>query len=274
MNPILCSTGCLIGRPNGRNIRLLESCIDRLECDGFEFMLYSDWYERLSEITAYLKSLPTTFPTMHCEKHIGEALSSGLPEDREEAFRRFLLNCELAEALGSERLVLHLWDGLASDSHIERNLEAYGRLRETAGEHGLELTVENVVCNRRDPWAHWLELLERYPDVSFTFDTKMAAFHEQLELLYRPENAWVGRHVHHLHVNDYGGGYKDWANLKTLHIGRGKLDFAPFFAWMRQEHYNGYLTVEATSFGADGSIDFESLNRSIRTIRGYMEGER
>lgn len=273
MNQILCSTGCLIGRPNGRNIRLLESCIDRLECDGFEFMLYSDWYERLPEITAYLRPLPAAFPTFHCEKHIGEKLSSDLPEDRAEAFRRFRLNCELAEAIGSERMVLHLWDGLVSDSHIERNLEAYGQLRETAEAHGLDLTVENVVCNRHDPWEHWLELLERYPDVSFTFDTKMAAFHGQLELLYRPENAWIGQHVHHLHVNDYGGGVMDWANLKTLHIGRGKLDFAPFFDWLRQEHYNGYLTVEATSFAADGSIDFDSLNQSIRTIRRYMEGE-
>ena len=37
---ILCSTGALIGRPNGRDYRLLEPLSKKLHCDGFEFMMY------------------------------------------------------------------------------------------------------------------------------------------------------------------------------------------------------------------------------------------
>ena len=39
MNRILCSTGALIGRPNGRDYTLLNECAKRLDCDGFEFMI-------------------------------------------------------------------------------------------------------------------------------------------------------------------------------------------------------------------------------------------
>ena len=39
MHQILCSTGALIGRPNGRDYRLLKQFCPQLECDGFEFML-------------------------------------------------------------------------------------------------------------------------------------------------------------------------------------------------------------------------------------------
>lgn len=41
MNQLLCSTGALIGRPNGRDYRLLGGLSKKLECDGFEFMMYS-----------------------------------------------------------------------------------------------------------------------------------------------------------------------------------------------------------------------------------------
>ena len=57
MNRILCSTGALIGRPNGRDYRLLEECVRRLECDGFEFMMYSTWYDQADALTAFLKEL-------------------------------------------------------------------------------------------------------------------------------------------------------------------------------------------------------------------------
>lgn len=41
MNQILCSTGALIGIPNGRDYRLLEKLSGKLNCDGYEFMMYS-----------------------------------------------------------------------------------------------------------------------------------------------------------------------------------------------------------------------------------------
>ena len=44
MSKILCSTGCLIGRPNGRNYHLIREFAKELHYDGLEFMMYSDWY--------------------------------------------------------------------------------------------------------------------------------------------------------------------------------------------------------------------------------------
>lgn len=272
MSQILCSTGALIGRPNNRDYTLLKELAGKLECDGFEFMMYESWYDQVDRLVAALKEFSLHIPVMHCEKHIGEAISAGGRENMEEAFRRYRINCEIAEKLGAGKLVIHLWDGITSDSHFENNLEAFGELRKIAESRGIDLLVENVVCNCENPMKHWCELAERYPEVHFIFDTKMAAFHEQLELLYREAYAWLWRdgHIRHFHVNDYGGGYMEWAKLRTLPIGAGHIDFAEFFDFIRRTGYDDTFTVEATAFNGEGIVDTEMLNRCFRRIREYL----
>ena len=272
MSQILCSTGALIGRPNNRDYTLLKELAGKLECGGFEFMMYESWYDQVDRLVAALKEFSLHIPVMHCEKHIGEAISAGGRENREEAFRRYRINCDIAEKLDAEKLVIHLWDGITSDSHFENNLEAFGELSKIAESRGIDLLVENVVCNCENPMKHWCELAERYPDVHFIFDTKMAAFHEQLDLLYREEYAWLWRdgHIRHFHVNDYGGGYMEWAKLKTLPIGAGHIDFAEFFDFIRRTGYDDTFTVEATAFNSEGIVDTEMLNRCFRGIREYL----
>ncbi len=39
MCKILCSTGALIGNPNNKDYKLLETLSKQLTCDGFEFMM-------------------------------------------------------------------------------------------------------------------------------------------------------------------------------------------------------------------------------------------
>ena len=272
MSQILCSTGALIGKPNNRDYTLLKGLAGKLECDGFEFMMYESWYEQVDRLVAALKEFSLHIPVMHCEKHIGEAISAGGRENSKEAFRRYRINCEIAEKLGAGKLVIHLWDGITSDSHFENNLEAFGELRKIAESRGIDLLVENVVCNCENPMKHWCELAERYPEVHFIFDTKMAAFHEQLELLYREEYAWLWKngHIRHFHVNDYGGGYMEWSKLRTLPIGAGHIDFAEFFDFIRRTGYDDTFTVEATAFSSDGIVDTEMLNRCFQGIRGYL----
>lgn len=275
MQKILCSTGALIGRPNGRNIHLMESCIEKLSespyFGGFEFMMYSTWYDIIDEVGAYLHALPTVYKTLHCEKGIGEKITRGGAE-LTEAYEHFTKNCALANTIGADKLVLHLWNGVDSDSHFARNLEACGKLMGIAQAHGLMLTVENVVCNVADPMTHLRQLHETYPDLHFTFDTKMAAFHGQLEALYLPENEDIWQKVAHLHINDYKGGVMDWANLRTLHVGEGQIDFATFFRFIREKGYTGDLTVEATSFDGDGVIHFDKLWKTFEKI-GKMMGK-
>ena len=75
MNKILYSTGALIGKPNNRDYKLLKPLSENLSCDGFEFMMYNSWYDETDNIAEYLQSIEAVIPVMHCEKHIGEALS-------------------------------------------------------------------------------------------------------------------------------------------------------------------------------------------------------
>ena len=269
MSQILCSTGALIGRPNGRDYRLLEKLAGQLTCDGFEFMMYSNWYEEKEELVKFLLAMHLNIPVMHCQKSVGEAISMGGSENFEDAFRRFAINCEIAQQIGAKKLVMHLWDGMTSDSNFANNIEAYPKLRALAEERDLDLLVENVVCNVENPMKHWCELTEIFPDIHFIFDTKMAAFHEQLDLLYRKEYAWLWKegHIRHYHVNDYAGGYMDWRNLKTLPIGKGHIDFEQFFAYIKETGYDDTFTVESTAFGADGSVDIDMLNAQFAYIR-------
>lgn len=272
MSEILCSTGALIGLPNNRDYTLLKPLADRLECDGFEFMMYSSWYDEIEDILCTLTEMGLHIPVVHCEKHIGEKLSTGEMADLKEAMRLFRINCHLAKELGAGKMVLHLWDGMVSDSHFKNNLAAYGDLARAAGEFGIDLLVENVVCNVENPMKHWCELAERYPGIHFVFDTKMAAFHDQLDLLYEQEYSWLWKrkHIHHYHVNDYAGGYMEWPKLRTLPIGRGHIDFESFFSFVKKTGYEDTFTVEATAFGQDGTVDVDMLNSCFLRIRQYL----
>ncbi len=276
MSEILCSTGALIGRPNGRNYRLLEELTRQLRCDGIEFMMYDSWYEETEEIVEYLRKLGLYIPVMHCEKHIGESISKGGEKNFAEAFRLFEINCRMAKELGAGKLVIHLWDGVTSDSNFANNVEAYSRLAQMSGEYGLDLLVENVVCNHETSMDRLSQLVKIYPEIRFVFDTKMAAFHSQLELLYQEEYAWMWKdgHIRHYHVNDYAGGHKDWSNLKTLPIGKGKIDFDRFFEHVKRTGYEGTFTVEATAFNAEGIVDVDMLNDQFGQIRDYMRNLR
>lgn len=263
MHKVLCSVGAVITRANGRDHRLLSKLRDELCCDGFEFLFYDTWYDNIGEIVRYISSLDLYIPALHCDKRIGELIA----EENEEAFRLFEINCRAAYELGARLLVLHLWNGLVSDSNFQANAGAFGRLRETAEKYGLLLTVENVVCNNSTPLAHLKELVSIYPDIRFTFDTKMAEFHgELLESLEK--ELW--RNIRHIHINDYAGDVMDWGSLRSLHIGEGHVRFDLFFEFIKSIGYDGDITVEATSVCPDGSVDIDKLNTDFMKIKGYF----
>jgi len=262
MNSVLCSTGAIITKRNGRDYDLLRTIVPQTECDALEFMMYQSWHDQIEQLKAVLSEFDV--PVFHMTKQIGEWVSEGNMAD---AMTMFRADCALAKAMGAKLLVLHLWSGRASDQHIERNIAAYPALLAIAEEHGLTLTVENVLCNTVDPMTHMKALAEKYPGIRFTFDTKMAAFHSQLEALYQPENAWLIPHIAHFHVNDYAGGHIDWANMSAKALGRGHIDFDRFFAFVRGMGYNGDFTCEATALNADGSVRFDEMNGSLARIR-------
>ena len=262
MNRILCSTGAVIGKNNGRDYTLLQTIVPQMHCDGLEFMMYQSWHGQ----TEGLKRVIGEFrvPVFHMTKQIGQWVSEGNMADAEAMFRA---DCALAAAIGARLLVLHLWSGRASDQHIERNIAAYPVLRDIAEQHGLLLTVENVLCNTRDPMTHMRALVDKYPDIAFTFDTKMAAFHSQLDALYQPENAWLWPRIAHFHVNDYAGGHMDWAHMSARPLGAGHVAFDRCFAFVRRMDYAGDFTCEATAVSGDGTIRYDEINHSLDWIR-------
>ena len=268
---ILCSTGALIGRPNGRDYHLLEKYVPQLDCDGFEFILYDSWYPVVREMTEYLQTLRLNIPVMHCEKTLAEHISRGGEEELTEAYRLFRINCDLAVRLGAKKMVFHLWNGVISDNHFENNLAAYPELLRISQSFGLDLLVENVVCHG-DPFSHWLELQKCYPDIHFVLDTKMADFHRQLEKIYLPEYEWLWKdgHIRHYHINDYGGAYMDWDDLRVLPPGKGHIDFERFFAYIDRTGYRDTFTFEATGFDRQGTVHTDMLNEQFAWARRHM----
>lgn len=209
MAEILCSTGALLGKENNRDYHLLQKLSEQLQCDGYEFMVYSSWYEEWEGMADYLAGLGLYMPVLHCDKRIGEAVSQGedVTGENSEALEKFRINCELARRIEAKALVLHLWGGMASDQYFEYNMQAYPRLRDIADGYGLDLLVENVVCNRENPMKHLCQLAEAFSQVHFVWDTKMAAFHQEETLLYQQDYTWLWQqgHIRHYHVNDYAG---------------------------------------------------------------------
>lgn len=267
---VLCSSGALITRFNGRDPRLLRGFFPQLEADGLEFMVYPSWDGLLEDyvpaVKAISKEIGMRIPVLHADKRIGELLSMGSDADIAEAKARFLNNCRIADTLGAELMVLHLWGGPASDRDIGVNIAALGEFLETAERFGIVLTVENVVCALTSPLGHLNAIMDEYPGAAFTVDTKMAEFHLELPETIADERLWQGR-VKHLHVNDYSGGYKDFTDLRVRHIGDGHVDFAPFFERVKASGYSGFATVESTSVRPDGTVDIDKLNASLAAVR-------
>lgn len=269
MNKILCSTGALIGQPNGRNHKLIYPCSKVLKCDGYEFMFYSTWYNKVDEIVKDIQAMNINIPTYHCEKSIGELISNN---EISKAVDFFTINCQIANEFHSKKMVLHLWNGTTSDKHIENNIQIFSTLDSIAQKYNIILTIENVVCNQKDPLTHFIELYERYPNIKFTFDTKMSAFHNQLDKVYSKDFHWLWneQHIEHLHINDFKGKYLDFSNLKSLHIGEGSIDFNKFFNFLKTVGYHNDYTVESTSFDATGHIDCYKLNHTFKVLKEYI----
>lgn len=273
MSKLLCSTGAIISLKNNRNYKLIGEVAPYIKCDGFEFLMYDSWYEEWEDISEYLTKIDVSFPIFHVEKRVGELISRNENDDIEQSHKLFEVNCKMAKAIGANRLVLHLWGGLPSDKMIAVNIEQFAALREIATRYGLLLMVENVPCNYENPFTHLAELKKVYSDITFTFDTKFAQFHSELDSAFEDEYSWLwNRAVQHVHINDYAGAHKEWKRLRSLHPGEGKIDFEKLFENLKRLNYSNTITIESSSVLEDGTIDIYKLNRGLEYLRKLMNG--
>lgn len=290
MKKILCSSGALLGKNTNYDYTRMKEFSEKLNCDGFEFMVYSRWYDEFDELLKTLKAAKLNIPVIHAQKSLGESLCGMTTTYENEQFhdyimtkeedeatfaegtKNFALNIRAAEELGASKMVLHLWNGTVSDKNLDRNIERYGVWKDMAQKAGINLMVENVICNTHDPLSNVSRVAKAYEDAGFVYDTKMAEFHCQTMKLFDPDYEWIakGGKIHHLHVNDYSGGYMDWSNMKVLPIGEGHVDFDAFFAKLSEYGYDGDFTVEATAMRPGNIVDFDMLNtcfNNLRTLR-------
>ena len=267
--PLYVSSGAFIGRGNGFSPDGFFSVCREYDCDGFEFMFYRAWYPELDAMLDRFRASGVSFPTFHCDKMIGEGFASGDPDEYRRALALFRENCRAAAKLGSRLLVFHLWNGRPSDKSIGRHIDALSDLYTIASEYDLTLTVENVICADRDPMTHLTAIAERYPEARFTFDTKMAAFHDQMGEIVSPARRETAKRIAHVHLNDYGGGIRDFSDLRVLHLGEGKIDFAPFLSLLREIHYSGAVTLECACL-KDGVLFPEKMKQSIKRARALL----
>ena len=264
---VLLSTGAFIGRVNGRNHRLMIEYTDKLNCDGFELMLYAPWMDEVHSILDDYKRSGINIVTLHSLKDIGDMVCDPSDEAWQRCRETFTKNCEIAAELGARKIITHIWGRPHSDKYLEAIIERCGFLMETAQNFGVDFVPENCVCFT-SPLENIKKLREVYPGIGVTIDTRPAQFHRELKQIC--ESDIFAGNMRHVHINDFHGEYMQWDALNPiLQPGLGDIDFDAFFAALRGIGYDGTITLEAPSMIAEG-VDTETLNRGLDFIRARI----
>lgn len=266
MNKIYLSTGAFINRVNNRNWHLLTQYHDKIDCDGFEFMIYEAHLEKFDEIVKEYLSENINIPVVHALKNIGDNISD--PDCLRQGMDLMKLCCEKAAMLGAKKIVVHCWGIPLSDKYFSILIDRIGLLKEVADGYGLDFLPENSFCVHGSPYDHFVTLSEKYPDLGFIVDTRCAQFHSELETFVTSPLLTEGK-IRHFHLNDYDGGYKDWNAMYPIpQPGEGRIDWDLFFNALRGR-YDGSFTLEAPSALPDG-IDDVTFNKSIAFIKSKL----
>ena len=271
-NKILSSVGSFIGRGNGRNHKLIKELSEKINCDGIEFLVLTPWQENIIEITKELQDLSKPVPIFHFQKEIGELISRNEGNDTEQAIELFKKSCEAAKIINSKQIVLHLWGGTGSDYNIEHNIETCEYLNIIAKKNELLLSIENIPCVAFSPIKYIKKLSKLFSEVYFTFDTKFAQFHNEMNesLFGNLKILWIEKRINHIHINDYSGKYKEWKNLRGKQIGEGNVDFKLLFEHLKKINYPGTITMEAPGF-YNNVLNINRINESINFIRDRLK---
>lgn len=268
-NPVLLSTGAFTGRRNGRNFKLALEYADLLDCDGFEFLFFEDFYPYIDTLVCEYRAAGLNVPVVHAEKSTGDLLD-GDAAHLALSLERFRVNCDAGARLGCAKVVLHAWGYPMSDGEPDRTCGVLARFREIAREYALELVVENVVCIHGSPLAMLRRVRTAYPEQKFLIDTRHAQFHRELPETLDDD---IMASVRHLHLADFHGGYMDWEHRSAgIALGAGDVDWPLFFGKLRALGYGGTVTIEAAAILERG-VDVAAQNRNIAFVRAGLCGK-
>ncbi len=269
---ILCSTGTLVARINGRDPGMITKFAPQIDCDGFEFLMVPEFYENAEKIAADVKAAGIKFRTFHIEKDIGWYLSRLEDGDEQRAFELLKQDLAMADRLGLEFCVFHLWGGAQSDANVERNMGFLDKIFEYERQYGVKISIENVPCTTHTPYENIKLLTQKHPDIPVTFDSRFAAFHSQEKLFCRDKTLWENN-IRHIHISDISEYSVSQRSLRPIvHPREGCVDFDTVFEKLKND-YTGTLTLESPVFLPDHGADIEKLNGSLRMLDGILNGE-
>ncbi|MCQ2456305.1 MAG: sugar phosphate isomerase/epimerase [Clostridia bacterium] len=278
---LICSTGTMVSRYNGydykRALGVIRDLYERGKIDGAELMMLHFYYDKFDEVTRAVNDSGVPFPVIHCEKDVGMELSDAgvlfadgktaeAVEMAQKSLGVFRYNCRFGKEIGSELMVLHLWGGFASDTHVDFNCRFIGEMTETAKEYGLTLLVENIPSTTYDPLSNWHRVLDACPDAKFIFDTRFGALHDQAaEILSDRE---ITDRLLHVHVSDFVGGYRNFKALRPIpHPGEGVVDFDLIANGLDAIDYGGTITLESPVVNGT-ELDTAKLERTFEYMNG------
>ena len=272
--PVYASTGAFITRKNGRNFRLVETVAPKICADGFEFLMFESWNDIIGEVRSVLKNAPVSFPVVHLDKSIGDALSEKGAGGEDDAVRILSRDIETALIIGAKKLVLHLWNGPFADRKFDEILPIASRLYDLAESAKIEMTVENVISAEFLALERLKALSDADSRLTFTYDTKMAHLKNENALL--DDDKWrflfEDQKISHLHVNDSSVSRHSGGRLTVMHMGEGEVNFESFFGVVKKYAFSGTATVESTSVRDDGSVEIEKLNQTLIKAKAGLNG--
>jgi len=267
---LLCSTGTFSRDPDYTDYRAVLVYGPRLEVDGFEVMFYPGWYVEVEYIAAELRRSGLRFPAIHVEKSIGTLLGSSQPEKCKQGIERFAANCRLGRLVGARVLVLHLWGLPELDEQLERNLQGLETCLTLAEQSGLQLAVETIPGSKFDPLSNVRRAVDRDGRCTVALDTEFLGLYHQLETALSLDWLWQGGRVQHIHIKDFDGRpFTADQRRRYLHPGDGFIDFAHFFAALKQRGFAGNISLEASAMRRDGSVDLERLKKSLAMLQEW-----
>lgn len=280
---ILVSTGTMVGKSNGYDYERALCEIKKLEdkglCSGCELMMLTYYYDKLDILVESVKRWKVTPYVIHCEKEIGTMMSDagilfsdnmkdGANELYSKALSLFKMNCQTANSLGIQQMVLHLWGGISSDKNIDYNVSKLPELSEVAAEYGVRLLIENIPSNTHDPLSNWHRVLPVLKNGGLVFDSRFGKLHEQIAETLTDSD--IIPHIEHIHISDYTGGYRNFKALRPiLHPREGVIDFTEVARYIKNIGYNGTLTLESPIMN-DEALDILKLENTLRYLDGLF----
>ena len=224
----------------------------------------------VEDIAHALQTSHLSFPVMHAEKNIGVALGKPSKAERKQGVQWLSENCRLAQILGTRILVLHLWGWPELDDALETNLASLRQCLDIAEHHGLRLAIETIPCHHGVPLSNVRRAVERDNRSYVALDTEFLAQSNQLDEVFTSTWLWSSQpsqRIQHIHIKDFDGhSFTAAGKRRYLHPGEGIIDFAHFFAMLKQCNYDGYISLESPAIDMHGLVNIERIQESLRYI--------